>query len=183
MQFPHSTLSNMTPPSTFFNDTYNITSSDLEKYLAAALSEGGNYADLYFEHTTTCSILVDESLVKTATEGISVGCGIRVLAGEQTGYAYTDDLSPEKISKAARIAARIASGPARVSTVGLSAMEPHPNIYPVDFPATGRDLEEKLNLARRADAAARAYDSRIQQVRVSYGDQVRHVLVAGSDGR
>ncbi|MGH9344203.1 MAG: metalloprotease TldD [Terriglobia bacterium] len=173
----------MTSSDTFFNDTYNISARDLEKHLAAALSAGGGYADLYFEHTTTCSILVDESLVKTATEGISVGCGIRVLAGEQTGYAYTDDLSSEKILKAARIAARIASGPARVSTVGLSAMEPHRNVYPVDFPATGRDLEEKLGLARRADAAARAYDSRIQQVRVSYGDQVRHVLVAGSDGR
>ncbi|MGH9402760.1 MAG: metalloprotease TldD [Terriglobia bacterium] len=173
----------MTPTGTFFNDTYNITARDLEKYVAAALSEGGVYADLYFEHTTTSSILVDESLVKTATEGISVGCGIRVLAGEQTGYAYTDDLEPEKILKAARIAARIASGPARVSTVGLSAVEPPRNVYPVASPATDRDLSDKLNLARRADTAARAYDTRIQQVRVSYGDQVRHVLVAGSDGR
>lgn len=173
----------MTSTGTFFNDTYNITARDLEKYLAAALSEGGAYADLYFEHTTSSSLLVDESLVKTATEGISVGCGIRVLAGEQTGYAYTDDLDPEKILKAARIAARIASGPARVSTVGLSAVDPTRNVYPVASPATGRDLSDKLSLARRADAAARAYDPRIQQVRVSYGDQVRHVLVAGSDGR
>lgn len=173
----------MNPAGDFFRDTYNIIEQDLERYLSAALSDGGSYADLYFEHTTTCSVLVDESLVKTATEGISVGCGIRVLAGEQTGYAYTDDLSPEKILKAARIAARIASGPARVSTVGLSAVEQHGSIYPVASPATGRDLKDKLDLARRADSAARAYDKRIQQVRVGYGDQVRHVLVAGSDGR
>lgn len=173
----------MTPPSDFFRDTYNVTGQDLEKYLSAALSEGGSYADLYFEHTTTCSVLVDESLVKTATEGISVGCGIRVLAGEQTGYAYTDDLNPEKILKAARIAARIASGPARVSTVGLSAVEQRGSIYPVASPATARDLKDKLALVLRADDAARTYDKRIQQVRVGYGDQVRHVLVAGSDGR
>lgn len=173
----------MSPPSDFFRDTYNVTGQDLEKYLSAALSEGGSYADLYFEHTTTCSVLVDESLVKTATEGISVGCGIRVLAGEQTGYAYTDDLNPEKILKAARIAARIASGPARVSTVGLSAVEQRGSIYPVAFPATARDLKDKLALVLRADDAARTYDKRIQQVRVGYGDQVRHVLVAGSDGR
>lgn len=170
-------------PSGFFKDSYNIIASDLEKYLAAALSEGGRYADLYFEHTTTCSVLVDESLVKTATEGISVGCGVRVLAGEQTGYAYTDDLSPDRILKAARVAARIAGGQARVSTVGLRAAREHGNFYPVASPATGRDLDEKLALVRRADAAARAYDPRIQQVRVSYGDQVRHVLVAGSDGQ
>lgn len=167
----------------FFSTAYNLQPSDLEKYLAAALSEGADYADLYFEHTTTCSILVDESLVKSATEGIAAGCGVRVLAGAQTGYAYTDDLAPEKILKAARIAARIASGPARVSTVGLSEFARARNLYPVASPATGRDLAEKLELVRRADAAARAYDRRIAQARITYGDQVRHVLVAGSDGR
>ncbi len=167
----------------FFRETYSITPGDLEKYLAAALSEGGDYADLYFEHTTASSIAVDESLVKSATEGITVGCGVRVLAGEQTGYAYTDDLEPAKISKVARIAARIASGPARVSTAGLSTVEAAHNVYPVALPPTGRDLTEKLTLTRRADLAARAYDKRIQQVRVGYADQVRHVLIAGSDGR
>jgi TldD protein len=167
----------------FFWETYSITPGDLEKYLAAALSEGGDYADLYFEHTTASSIAVDESLVKSATEGITVGCGVRVLAGEQTGYAYTDDLEPAKIIKVARIAARIASGPARVSTAGLSAVEAARNVYPVALPPTGRDLAEKLALTRRADAAARAYDGHIQQVRVGYADQVRHVLIAGSDGK
>ena len=167
----------------FFFDRYGLTESDLAKYLAAALSEGGDYADLYFEYTTMSSILLDESLVKQATEGISTGCGIRVLAGDQTGYAYSDDLSPEKILKAARIAARIASGPARVSTVGLSTVESAHNFYSVPTPSTDRELGEKLELVRRGDQAARAHDARIRQVRVTYGDQVRHVLIAASDGR
>jgi TldD protein len=167
----------------FFFEHYGLREADLERYLAAALSEGGDYADLYFEYTTTSSIFLDESLVKSATEGISVGCGVRVLAGEQTGYAYTDDLTPEKILKAARIAARIASGPAHVSTVGLTTVEPRNNLYSVPVPSTERDLTEKLDLVLRGDGAARAYDPRIRQVRVSYGDQVRHILMAGSDGR
>ena len=170
-------------PDRFFFDRYSLAETDLERYLAAALSEGGTYADLYFEHTTTSSILVDESLVKTATEGISLGCGIRVVAGEQTGYAHSDDLSPERILKAARIAARIASGPARVSTVGLSTLEPAHKFYPVMHAPTEQGLEEKLDLVNRADRAARAYDPRIGQVRVGYADQIRHVLIAGSDGR
>jgi TldD protein len=167
----------------FFSERYGLTECDLERYLAAALSAGGEYADLYFEYTTRSSILLDESLVKSATEGISMGCGVRVLAGEQTGYAYTDDLTPERILKAARIAARIASGPARVSTVGLSATEPSRNLYPVAYPSTDRELTEKLELVIRSDRAARAYDPRIREVRVNYVDQVRHILVAGSDGR
>jgi TldD protein len=167
----------------FFFDRFGLTEANLSQYLGAALSEGGEYADLYFEHTTMSSLLVDESLVKTATEGISMGCGIRVVAGEQTGYAYTDDLAPEKITKAAKIAARIASGPARVSTVGLSALDAHHDFYPVAHPSTDRDLADKLELVVRADVAARAYDARIKQVRATYGDQIRHVLIAGSDGR
>ena len=167
----------------FFYDRFGLTDANLSQYLGAALSEGGEYADLYFEHTTTSSLLVDESLVKTATEGISMGCGIRVVAGEQTGYAYTDDLEPEKILKAAKIAARIASGPARVSTVGLSQLDAHHDFYPVVSPSTDRDLSDKLDLVVRADIAARASDPRIKQVRATYGDQIRHVLIAGSDGR
>jgi TldD protein len=167
----------------FFYDRFGLTEANLSKYLSVALSDGGEYADLYFEHTTTSSLLVDESLVKTATEGISMGCGIRVLAGEQTGYAYTDDLAPEKILKAAKIAARIANGPAKVSTVGLSQLDAHHDFYPVVSPSTDRDLAEKLDLVVRADIAARAADPRIKQVRATYGDQIRHVLIAGSDGR
>ena len=173
----------MTEPDRFFFDRFGLAESNLAQYLGTALAAGGDYADLYFEHTTSSSLLVDESLVKTATEGISMGCGVRVVAGEQTGYAYTDDLAPEKILKAARIAARIASGPAHVSTVGLSTRQTGHDFYPVVLPSTDRDLADKLRLVERADVAARAYDARIKQVRVTYGDQIRHVMIAGSDGR
>src|SRR5579864_7716896 len=173
----------MANPDRFFYDRFGLTEASLDQYLATALSEGGEYADLYFEHTTSSSLLVDESLVKTATEGIDMGCGVRVLAGEQTGYAYTDDLAPEKILKAAKTAARIASGPARVSTVGLTTTAPSHDFYPVALPSTDRNLADKLELVRSADQSARGYDPRIREVRVTYGDQVRHVLVAGSDGK
>src|ERR1051325_8431974 len=103
----------------FFEQHYGITSADLERYLAAALGGGGEYADLYFEHRATTSISLDESLIKGATQGVSVGCGVRVISGERTGYAYTDDLSTDKILQAARVAAHISNGPAHVSTIGL----------------------------------------------------------------
>jgi TldD protein len=173
----------MDKPERFFFERFGLTQVDLGRFLAAALSGGGDYADLYFEHSSNSSILVDESLVKSASEGISMGCGVRVLAGEQTGYAYTDDLAPEKILKVAKIAARIASGPARLSSVGMTEVATPHNFYPVMLAPTERALADKLQLVERADRSARAYDPRIVQVRVTYGDQIRHVLVAGSDGR
>ena len=70
----------------FFFEHYGLTNHDLETYLAAALSAGGDYADLYFEYLTSTSLMVDESLVKSASQGISAGCGVRVVSGERTGY-------------------------------------------------------------------------------------------------
>ena len=166
----------------FFRDRYNLTDRDLEQFLAGALEAGGDYADLYFEYQSSSSISLDESLVKSATEGVSVGCGVRVINGERTGYAYTDDLSPEKIRHAAKLAACISAGPARTHTVGLTGASGR-NLYPMLAPPTDAALTEKLNLAVRADSAARAYDPRIIQVRVGYADEVRHVMIATSDGR
>src|SRR5271166_4040989 len=102
-----------------FATRFNLTRQDLENYLAEALSQGGDYADLYFEYLITSSLSIDESIVKSATEGVSMGVGVRVIAGERTGYGYSDDLSPEKVRKAALVAAHIAAGPSKVDKIAL----------------------------------------------------------------
>ncbi len=173
----------MTSEAQFFERQFGVTAADLARYLGAALERGGDYADLYFEYQTSSSLLLDESLVKSATQGISVGVGIRVLSGERTGYAYTDDLAPEKILHAVRTAAHIASGPARTHIVGLrAAVLSRPNLYAVPVAPAELALEPKLELARRADAFARGFDRRIEQVRVGYADELKQVLIAASDG-
>src|SRR5258706_11179031 len=113
-----------------FASRFAITRHDLEAYLSDALSQGGDYADLYFEYLQTSSIGIDESMVKSAAQGVSMGVGVRVIAGERTGYAYSDDLSPEKIRKAAGVAAHIAEGPGSTAKFGLNQAARH-NLYPV----------------------------------------------------
>ena len=165
----------------FFATKFNITERDLEGYLSEALSSGGEYADLYFEYVATSSISIDESIVKSATQGVTLGVGIRVIAGERTGYAYSDDLSPDKIRKAARIAACIASGPAQVEKTGLEEGTKR-DLYPVLIAPAETSLTDRVELVKRADRAARAADSRVIQVQASYVDNLRYVLVATSDG-
>ena len=154
---------------------------DLERYLAEALSQGGAYADLYFEYIFTSSISIDESIVKSAAQGVSLGVGVRVIAGERTGYAYSDDLSPEAIRKAARVAAHIAAGPATVEKVSLIEGKRR-DLYPVLTAPAESPFAERAELVKRADRAARAYDSRIFQAQASYADNLRQVLIASSDG-
>src|SRR6266508_3114647 len=170
----------------FFFAKYGLGERDLEKYLGAALSAGGDYADLYFEYLTSTALSVDESMIKSASQGISVGCGVRVVAGERTGYAYTDDLAPERILHAARTAALIASGPAKTPVVSLEDVrlkdKARPSLYPIADAASDAELAQKIDLVFRADKAARAYDPRIKEVRAGYADEVRRILVIGSDG-
>src|SRR5579862_9513587 len=167
--------------SRFFFENYGLSEHDLERYLAAALSAGGDYADLYFEYLTSTSLMVDESMVKSASQGISAGCGVRVVSGERTGYAYTDDLSPERILHAARTAALIATAPAK-STVAGFQQKPARSLYPVTLPSVDAEITAKVELLMRADRTARGYDPRIKEVRASYADELRNILVVGSDG-
>jgi TldD protein len=168
-------------PKRYFFEEFGIAERLLERCLAEALSAGGDYADLYFEAVTATSLAVDEQIVKSASQGSSAGCGIRVVSGERTGYAYTDILSPERLLKAARTAALIASGPAKQWVQGFTEVTAL-DLYPVPLGGYDLDLAERLQLILRADRAARAYDSRIVQVRASYAEEMRRILIAASDG-
>ncbi len=165
----------------FFFEKFGITERLLERCLGEALSAGGDYADLYFESVMATTLGVDEQIVKSASQGTSAGCGVRVLSGERTGYAYTDNLSPERLLHAARTAALIASGPAKQPIQGFIET-PSANLYPVPLGGYDLDLAARLELVLRADRAARAFDSRVVQVRAGYSEEMRRILIAASDG-
>jgi len=168
-------------PKRYFFAKFGISARLLERCLGEALSAGGDYADLYFESVTSTALGVDEQIVKSASQGVSAGCGIRVLSGERTGYAYTDNLNPDRLLHAARTAALIASGPAKQPVQGFVETKAA-NLYPVPLGGYDLDLAARLELILRADRAARAYDARIVQVRASYSEELRHILIAASDG-
>src|SRR5580692_8680174 len=165
----------------YFFEKFGITERLLGRCLGEALSAGGDYADLYFESVTAVSLGVDEQIVKSASQGTSAGCGIRVLSGERTGYAYTDNLNQDRLLHAARTAALIASGPAKQPIQGFTEA-PTANLYPVPLGGFDLDLAARLELILRADRAARAYDPRVVQVRSSYSEELRRILIAASDG-
>ena len=165
----------------YFFDKLGLTERLLERCLGEALSAGGEFADLYFEAVTSTSLGMDEGIIKTASQGISVGCGVRVLSGERTGFAYTDDLSPERLLKAARTAALIASGPQVTRVQGFNETLTA-KLYPVAGVTADAEIAEKIKLIERANKAARDFDPRIVQVRAGMNDELRRILIAASDG-
>ena len=141
----------------YFFEKFGITERLLERCLGEALSAGGDYADLYFESVTATSLGVDEQIVKSASQGTSAGCGIRVLSGERTGYAYTDNLSPDRLLHAARTAALIASGPAKQPIQGFTETAGRRSL-----PRPARRLRPRPRRAARTDSARRSRRPRLR---------------------
>ena len=162
---------------------FGITQQDLEGYLAEALSAGGDYADLYFEYIATSSISMDEGMVKSATQGVSMGVGVRVIAGERTGYAYCDDLAPEKIRKAARTGRAHRHRPRQGGEVRVSARAASAQPLPgAQSPQRDRASTSGSSWSSAATAPPAPTIRASSRCRRCFADSLRHVLVATSDG-
>jgi TldD protein len=152
-----------------------------ERLLGVALASGGEHADLYFEYRSTCDFAFEEGRVRTVGRAIVLGLGVRVVRGVATGYAYTEELSEERMLEAARTAAQIASHGNAPSPVALAAKS-LPNFYPIPELSLARAGADKVALLRRVDVAARAFDPRIVRVEAGFVEGWSDVLVVSSDG-
>src|SRR5262245_10741176 len=152
------------------------------RLLALALEAGGDYADLYFEFRVSADYVLEEEQVKTVGRGITLGLGVRVTKGDATGYAYSEDLSWERMAHAARTAGQIARGGGSAAPVAVKPVEVL-DLYPIGQLSLTTSAQDKLALLRSADRAARAYDPRIVKVEASFSEGIKELLVVTSDGR
>jgi TldD protein len=170
-------------PGNIFADRFGLTPGDLDRLLSTALAKGGDYADLYLEYRVKDMLALEEGVLKSAAKSILQGVGVRVVAGEKTGYAYADSLDIAEALRAAVMAGTIAlnSGPSPVPAQS-ACRTPGYDLYPVPQPLAHLELTPKLALLEEADRTARAYDSQIVEVRVVLANEAKHVLVCNSAG-
>ncbi len=152
------------------------------RLLSCALEAGGDFADLFFEYQVSGSFVLQDQKIKTLGRGVTMGLGVRVTKGEATGYAYAEDLSYQRMAKAARMAGQIAVSGGSTEAIEIEPVVV-PNYYPVGSPSVLLPAAEKLALLKAGDAAARGVDSRIIKVDASLVEQLREVLLVSSDGR
>jgi TldD protein len=154
----------------------------IRKLLEIALSRGGEFAEVYVEYTVNSGLSLQEERIRQANYGIVQGVGIRVLKGAQTGYGYSDDFSFESLKGAAQMAAFIADQPGAAGQPARLTPKKYPNVSPVKAHPDQTAIKTKTDLLYRANSAARAADSRVIQVDVSYGDTISLITVANSEG-
>ncbi len=140
-----------------------------------------DYADLYFQLSREESWALEDGIVKEGTQSIEQGVGVRALAGEKTGFAYSDEIVLPALTEASRAARAIArSGSLAQVEAGKSVSGPR--LYlPIDPFAATTDTE-KVTLLEQMDAEARRLDPRVKQVMASLSAVHEVVMVIASDG-
>ena len=158
-----------------------LSKEDLRKLLEAAMSRGGDFAEVYLEYTVQNSLSLDEDKISTATGGLDVGAGFRVVKGEKTGYAFSDDLDPARLKEAALAAALIADGQTRAAPRAFKPLKP-PSFYLVETAPDRVAAKLKADLLFNANASGRGVDKRITQFRAGFSDTTKTITIANSEG-
>ena len=154
---------------------------DLEKVLADLCARQVDLADVYLEFTRSEAWSLEDGIVKEGVHSIRQGAGVRAVSGEQTGFAYSDDLTVSALLEAARTARAITrQGQAR--DVRITTREQAPSLYAAVDPLLEIDAADKLALMRSLDARLRAANDCVREVMVSLSGQYSAVMVATSDG-
>lgn len=163
---------------------FPVDDATLQEVLAEGLNHGGDYADIYFEHSFTHSVSMQDETVNRAAANIDYGAGVRVIRGDQCGYAYTEDISPEQLKQAARIAARIADENRALACVpvSLTRLRNDINYYPIGISWQERKIDMIIPYLQKVGARLRELDARVIRVQAMINYKTKHVGFCNSLG-
>ena len=157
-------------------DRFGVTERTLREALAAALSRGGDFADLYFQHRVETDLALQDGAVNRGFASVELGVGVRVVKGDQTGYGYTEDLSLPAILAAARTAAAIADGASRDAPARMHLAPRLGGRYPSIAPGEGEGAAAHLPVLEQVNARLLAADPSVRKVNVHLHDERSAVL-------
>jgi TldD protein len=160
---------------------FGVSEGDLKKVMAVALEKGGDYADLFFEHTFSNNLSLQDGAVNRAYSNIDYGVGVRVVKGDQTGYAYVESSALDEMLKAARTASRIADGAATTAVANVSE-QTFANHYPLERSWEEALVQDKAPYVQQLNDRCFALDSHVLKVQVSQSDTTSYILLYNSEG-
>ena len=154
----------------------------LTRVLSRALRRGGAFADVFFEYRQTQTFRLQDGRILEGSSAIVRGAGVRVVAGQSAGYAYTDEVDEASLLRAADTAALIVRDGRPPGTTAALVAAHAAALYPA-HPDELAAAERCVALLSRADDAARGYDRRVASVNAFVSDELQYVQIASSDGR
>ncbi|WP_374286079.1 metalloprotease TldD [Pseudomonas fluvialis] len=158
-----------------------LSLEQLPVLLGELAGPGVDAGDLYFQSQISESWMLEDGIVKEGSFNFDQGVGVRALAGEKTGFAYSNGIELPALRQATR-AARSIARVGQQGRVQAAQVPPFSPLYAADNPLDVLSRADKVALLQRIDRATRALDPRVQQVTVSLAGVWERILVAALDG-
>ncbi len=153
----------------------------LDRVFGEVLAHSVDAADLYFQLAREEAWSLEDGIVKDGSASIEQGVGVRALAGEKTGFAYSDEIILPALEQASRAARAIAVQGGERRVQAWQARAGH-ELYLAADPATALTDQEKVAWLERVDRETRKLDQRIVHVNASVTALHEVVLIATSEG-
>lgn len=158
-----------------------IDDAILQKLIKKALSNGGEYADIFIEHRKSTAIQLEDDKIEKVIAGATAGIGIRLIYNGKTAYAYSNDFSEDILMELADTVSKAASGAEKDIVVDMKRRSPEVIFLIRKYPET-IPMSKKTDLVKVGNDAARKFDQRIKQVNVMYRDSMQKVKIYTSEG-
>ena len=165
----------------YYLDKFGVTLALMQSLVSEGLGCGGSWCDLYFEDSSFADLLLRDSKVSAGGRHTDYGCGIRVLNGDKTGYAYCESTDAKALSSAARAAAGIAAGPAAGFPRDTRVLQV-PDRYPMRRDWRGCDMAGFVPLLEDIEKRIRSKESSVFKVVAMLSWQVSDILMFNSLG-
>ncbi|HDZ83818.1 MAG TPA: TldD/PmbA family protein, partial [Nitrospirae bacterium] len=152
----------------------------LMKIIKRALANGGDYADVFVQHERPLLIQLEDNKIEKLVSGTDSGVGVRIVFGDRSSYAYSNDLSESSLLDLADAVSRaVREEKGGSPEINLSSVRPSVD-FKIKYDPREVDIRKKLQLVENANRAAKDHSSLIKQVSVTYRDSVQNVCIASS---
>ena len=152
-----------------------------QRVLAAAVSTGADYAEIFAENTLNHSIMMVASKVDSVNDRVVAGAAVRVYKGLRSVMASTVDMSENGLIRCAQRAAdALGEGKAQIDIVLRERI--YTNIHEARIVPSSVENRRKVEILKAGYFAAKDYDPCISQVTGTLLDVDRNTLIASTDG-
>jgi TldD protein len=141
---------------------------------------GADDGEIFIESSRSEGFLFDDGRLKSASYDSAQGFGLRVVAGETTGYSHASEVSEAALRRAAETAAAAKRG--RTGRLAPPPARANRRLYGPADPTASPDFGTKASLLGEIDAWCRAKDPRVVQVSVSLAGSRTDIEIIRSGG-
>ena len=153
----------------------------IEDIIAESSGPSIDLSDLYMQYTTVESWTCEDGIVKSGSQHIDSGYGIRSISNEKTGFSYGNNFNFNEIMKAARLSKSIIKSNSSQS-LNLKEYSDFEKLYISESPLASVTDDQKVNFLREINKYIKGKDKRVEQVIINLSSSFDSIFVANSLG-